>query len=271
MRFGLRAHDLGRHSPVKLAARIREEGLTCAQLALFKAIEGIDDPKNVPAATLSRVGNAFRDAGVELSVLGCYIEPSLADDDARRAQVDTFLKNLEYAAAVGAKLVGTETTRYDGDEAGRETQYARLLDSVLRMAEKAEKTGVPVGIEPVAVHTLNTPELAARLMRDVNSPFLRIIFDPVNLVTVRNRDSLPELWARCFAAFGDKIAAVHLKDVGLRDGAVFEAALLDGFLDFAPLVAWLVSTNPDLPLLREGYDPVTGRAELLRWRTAVGL
>lgn len=41
-RLGIRAHDLGRYSADELARRVRAEGLDHVQLALGKAIDGVD-------------------------------------------------------------------------------------------------------------------------------------------------------------------------------------------------------------------------------------
>ena len=42
MRIGVRAHDLGKASAEMLAQRVAERGLSCVQLTLHEAIEGMD-------------------------------------------------------------------------------------------------------------------------------------------------------------------------------------------------------------------------------------
>ena len=60
-------------------------------------------------------------------------------------------------------------------------QFDILTDSVCRLAEQAEKFGVFAAVEPVHVHTMNSPELTYELIRRVASPNLKIIYDPVTV------------------------------------------------------------------------------------------
>ena len=43
IRIGCRAHDYGKHTPVQLAHILHTAGYTGAQLAMPRAIEGIED------------------------------------------------------------------------------------------------------------------------------------------------------------------------------------------------------------------------------------
>ena len=96
----------------------------------------------------------------------------------------TAIRNLGPAMARSFESVGitdAETLRALGADAA----YARLLDFTREVCAHAEQVNALVGIEPVALHTLHTPELTRRLIADVNSPNLRVILDTANLVTPR--------------------------------------------------------------------------------------
>lgn len=269
MRIGVRAHDFGPHTPHELVAILKEYGFTAAQLAVPKAIVGVKGYAIMEDSLCAQIARAFSDANIEISVLGCYIEPSLPDNDARMAQLELFYAALSKARALGAKRVGTETTAFRLAESERENTYHILKTSVLLMTERAAKENISVAIEPVRTHTLHTPELTARLLREINSPHLSIIFDPVNLLSPATVQVQNRLWKECFEAFGAHISAVHLKDVVCRDGAFIPCPLGEGIVDFSAIMPWLRMNKPDVSLLREELRPETARQDIQFMRNLI--
>jgi len=262
MRIGARAHDFGKHSPKKLAEILSESGILAAQLAVPKAIEGIGSYFDVSDGLCHEIKSSFEEKNIEIPVLGCYIEPALPDKDERLAQLEIFARAMKVCSLVGAGVVGTETTNFSHDESEREKMYSLLLDSVLRMAEEAEKTGTAIGIEPVGRHTLNSPELTYRLLREVNSKRLFVIFDPVNLLSPKNIPRQEKLWGECFEAFGEKICALHLKDAVLEGESLRPCLLGEGVMKFEPVFSWLLQNKPDICVLREEISPKTAKKDI---------
>ena len=168
-----------------------------------------------------------------------------------------------YARQLGANVIGTETTNFrDTDESERSVRFGYLVDSIGQMVEAAERYGVIVGVEPVSVHTLNTPELTARLLDIIASDNLQIIFDPVNLITLENIEHQDDLLDRCFDAFGDRIVALHCKDVKVENGELRRTVLGEGWLNYNKLMGWLKENRPGLNLIREGADPATAHKDI---------
>ena len=99
MKIGIRAHDFGCLPPVRLAEKMAAQGVEAAQLAIPKAIAGVESYAQVTDGLLREIGAAFREHHIDIAVLGCYIEPSLPDEAARKAQLDTFRLGLRCAAA----------------------------------------------------------------------------------------------------------------------------------------------------------------------------
>lgn len=214
MGYGTLAHTVGRLPLRQLAERLRGLELDFVQLALSKAVADIDfGTGKLSPGLAAYVGEHFNRAGVRIGVLGCYIDPVHPDRDTRRGGIDRFKEHLRFARDFGTSIVATETgalTAYMEQDPIRykETGWNVLLESVREMVEEAEKRGVTVGIEPVSVHTLHSAELTARLLEEVPSGNLGIVFDPVNLLTVE-----------AFRLFGDRIVLAHLKDVQVSGGA----------------------------------------------------
>ena len=262
MLIGARAHDYGRQSAYELSRQLKEAGFEAAQVAIPKCIAGVESFQQITPQVLEDVKENFQKNNISISVLGCYVEPSLLDREARLKQVNQFLQALTYSKIIGANLVGTETTNFKLEEAKRKDVFEILVDSVLRMVEQAEKVGAHIGIEPVAKHTLNTPELTYELLERVKSDKLKIIFDPVNLLTLQNMNHQSKLWMECFEAFGSKIEAVHAKDVIVEDGAFKPVVLGAGIVEYTPIFKWLNANKQHISILREEVNPVTAAQDI---------
>ncbi len=261
MIIGMRGHDFGRMQPESLAAAIASHGYRAAQLAFTKAFPEPAENYMTPEM-LAHIRGAFAAQDVRIPVMGCYISASDRDDAVREAAKAQFAACLRASVTLGALCVGTETTHFTFDESEREAAYARLLDFMRTVVPVAESCGAIVGIEPVAVHTLNTPEMTRRLLDDVPSPNVRIILDLANLVTPNT--SSPEaqkaLLARCLACFGDKICVLHVKDgVFGDDGRWIDRPMGEGVMDWKTLLPMLRAHDDSLCALREGVWP--GREE----------
>ena len=256
MKIGVRAHDFGRQTADELAANVKNAGFDCVQLATAKAIAGINSFEDITEAHMHDIGISFGQKTLEITVLGCYIEPSLPDKEERLKNVEIFKKNLAYAKQLNIPIVGTETTGMDINAPvdHREKIYQLLKDSVLRMVEVAEKENVFIGIEPVAEHTLNTPELARRLLDEIGSKQLKIIFDPVNLVLPNTISNQNEIFNKTLDLLGQEIVAMHIKDIVIENNEKTWRNIGAGVVNYQPIIAWLKQNKPEMRLLREGVE-----------------
>jgi len=260
LKIGVRAHDFGKMDPFSLAKAINNAGFTTSQLAIIKAITGVDSLADVNSSLLEQIKTAFAENNVEIGVFGCYVEIGLPDKSTRLSEVEKFITGLKYAKILGAKLVGTETTYYNISSmegaVSREETYQNLKDSVLRMAEQAEYLGVDIGIETVADHTLYSAELTRRLLDEVNSKHLRVIFDPVNLIlTHSDIDRQDEIYKKFIETVGDDVSALHVKDIVIEDGKKIWRNIGKGDINYKTIADWLIATGRSMPVLREHIKP----------------
>lgn len=260
MKIGMRLHDYGKNTPEVLAKLVRESGFEAGQLALYKAMD-LPTDSLLQDDTLARIRAAFDGQGVALPVLGCYVEPGSTDEAQRLDGRARFLAHLDASIKLGAGCVGTETTNFAGTKSERDICYRHLVDFTAAVCERAEAIGATVGIEPVAVHTLNTPELTRQLLSDIASPSLRIIFDFSNLVTPENQDDQDRLLDRSLDCFGAKICAVHVKDGYFEGRKWINAQLGTGVMQWDRAMKELASIDDTLCCLREGVWPGAEKEE----------
>lgn len=261
MIIGMRGHDFGRMEPSALAEKIASHGYRATQLAFGKAFPNPPETY-MTAQALEGIRSAFESRGVQVPVMGCYVSASDPDDGVRHAAKNKFCEALRASVSLGAGCVGTETTHFGFDESQREDAYGRLLDFVRAVVPAAEACGAIVGIEPVAYHTLSTPEMTRRLLGDVPSDHLRVILDLANLVPPGVCDPAVqrELLDRALACFGEKICVLHVKDgVWNSENQWENRPLGEGIMDWKTLLPLLRAHNDNLCALREGVWP--GKAD----------
>jgi sugar phosphate isomerase/epimerase len=256
--LGVRAHDYGKQPAIDLLTSIAGDGWKAVQLAFPKAIKGVDAFTDVTPEIIENAKAALFQTGLHVAVLGVYVDPSLVDETERRKNRELLSMALPQVMELGAGCVGTETTSR-GDHADISALY-RTIEELL---PEAERLGVNIGIEPVHYHTLNSPELALKMLNDLASPSLKIIFDPVNLLKPDDIVTQNELWKRCLDCFGEYIVAVHIKGAsgeysegGVLNGASFANSVVDYDYLFS-LIKKL-----DVPILREGVIPSHAAADI---------
>lgn len=265
MQIGVRCHDYPRQIPEKLFAAIARDGAETVQLALKKALP--EEARDIP-----RVDAALRASGLSLAVLGCYVELGLAEKTGREAAVAAFLQGMEQAAALGAQCIGSETTKRKTQPAvsQREALYA-LEKSLGEILPRAQALGVTVAVEPVFYHTMATPELTRQVLDTMRSPNLKVVFDPVNLISPEELAPARQaaMWQRAAECFGTHIAAVHIKGLSIAPTGDFAPAALEASLVPAqPVLGVLRALKYNGPVLREQIVPAEAGAELAllrRW------
>ncbi|GAB1483240.1 sugar phosphate isomerase/epimerase [Treponema sp.] len=271
LQFGLRAHDIGKLPAEELAEKISAYQPASIQLAFGKALS--DAPEKLGALSpgyARRVRETFCSRGIAISVLGCYINPVHPDEEARDQALLRFEEHLRYARDFGCPIVGTETGSCNADCSFHpDTETDKTLDLLCRSLERllktAEKYASIVGIEAVAgQHTVSSIERMEKVLRRLDSPNLAVIYDPVNLIPVAGlSERQSDFFSRAFAAFGPKIAAVHVKDFrmskGIKDGSLPAGK---GDLDYRSLFHLLQVEKPCIDVLLENGNPTTLKESL---------
>lgn len=262
-RIGARAHDFGTLEAAELASRLAANGFCCAQLALNKAIAGLDlKPGDLNPGLAWEVGEAFRLHGVQIAVLGCYINP-VNPDDAQRGELLRFFKDhLRFVGDMGGSLVGLETGTPNVDYAidpntGSEETFQALVRSIAELVETAEACGVKVAVEGVTHHTISTPAKMKRLIDEIRSPAMVVIHDPVNFIDAGNYQDEARYIEEPFQLYGDRIAIIHAKDYTVTDGEYRQVATGLGQLDYARLCGIIAKDKPGISVLLEDSGPET--------------
>ena len=263
MILGVRAHDFGKTTVPELAGRIGAKGFHGIQLALAKAVADMDSRYGRFSPGLANYcRQSFAAHNIQIAVLGCYINLVHPDPTERQNSLDRFKEHLRYAREFGCSIVGTETGSLNADfsyhpDNDSEPAFRTMVESVAQLVAEAEKFGVFVGIEGVTSHTVTTPAKMKRLLTELPSPNLQVIFDPVNLLSPANYLEQDRIIQESFDRFGDKIVAIHAKDYRVENGAMVMVPIGQGLFNHQLLLKILKDYKPYINVLLEGVDPET--------------
>lgn len=265
LQLGVRAHDIGKLNVHELAHKIAQAGFTSVHLALHKAIEGfLPEPGHLSHQIAHEVHAAFTAKNLSLGVLGCYINPVHPDPAIRATELERFLEHITFARSFGATVVGTETGSKDPscgyhEDTRSESTYTLFYRSLEKMLRHAEEHKIQVGIEPVARnHTIGSPELMNRLIKEMESSYLSVIYDPVNAFPAEGTFSQSDEISKCLDLFGDRICAFHLKDYSIvNDKKVGDLPCGTGDFNYVLLFSQVKKHFLSTPLLVENGTPAS--------------
>lgn len=257
MRIGIRGHDLGKNTPVNFAQSVTDAKLESIQLVLPKAIDfPCDGPPISNDELTTAVQKALNENGVKVAMMGAYFNPIHSNKELVAGTVENFKNHLKKAKFFGTDFVGTETGSYNDDQwtwhKNNETEAA--FQEVLRIFREllpiAEEAGTYLTIEPAYHHVISTPARLKRLVDELDSPNVCVIFDLFNLLHKGNTAEQRVLIDAMVEYFNDKIVIVHAKDFILDAGELVQVAPGKGDLDYPYLISQLrtLQTVPDIVL-----------------------
>lgn len=257
IQIGVRAHDYGRSEPKRLFNRIAQDGFDCVQLAFQKAIVGVKRLDDLTLKTVNCADAEMRKNGLYTAVFGAYVDLALPNEKTNRQNAEILRRCLPYAKRMNARCVGLETTSRD-KQSGISSQDAlnKLLHWLEWVLPEAESSEVILAIEPVCSHTVNTPECAQKILKEAASPYLKIIFDPCNLLSGNLMNTQRNLWDRTIDCLGENIVSVHFKGRAVGgDGQLIKTSLVNSEVDYPYLFKKLKELPQNLSVLREETDP----------------
>ncbi len=256
MLIGTRNHDFGRYSIEELPRMIKEKGFDAAQLVLPKAFNEINSYEEVTPDILRKIKESFNKEGVKIGVLGCYMDFGNPDENIRKYAVETFKKVLAYGKELGAETVGTETAFPKLTEEEKKIWYPYMIDSLEQIVEEAEKIKQKIGLEPVHWHPLDSVEITEKIFEKFNSSYLKMIFDPVNLLKFKPEIKQQPYLKEWIDRLGNQIDVLHTKNFTRNEkGDYCPSSLEEGIIDYTWIFEWLKNNRKDTIIIREEIQP----------------
>ena len=177
-----------------------------------------------------RVRQLFAEMEMDLVQLGVGYRQCLFDPDVavRNDVIEQIESGIEVAHEAGAHatLIRTGSLSPNGSYSPTRANHEpacrqRLLESLGRIARKAEAVGQTVVIETHVLTIMNSPEVNAEIIAEIGSPRVGVVMDYVNHFQALHQ--VYESTARLNHIF-DVMGAIsplgHCKDISVRDGFV---------------------------------------------------
>ena len=147
-------------------------------------------PCNCDEKTLQEIKDCAESNNIKIICLTPYNSYfNSLDEKKRRQEIDAIKKVIDYCEFFGAKYIRI----YGGNLAAGDNEKlaerrAKLIESMRELGDIAAKKGVTLVIE----NHFNTMSVSAKdsaaLIRDINHPAVRILYDQANLTFTENED-----------------------------------------------------------------------------------
>ncbi len=266
--LGVRGHDMPKAPFDELVKSIADAGFCCTQLALGKAIRDFSVSNEAMTFGMADyMKKVFEQNKVSVSVLGCYKNLANPDEQQLIKIKEAYMHHIRFARFLECGMVGTETGAVNTEykytpENHTDAALHIFIENLKPMVEYAEKMGVCIGIEPVYKHIMCNVERTRKVLDAVNSPNLRVILDPINLLNAENRNQQEKIVEEAFDVLGGEIDAIHIKDYVVKDGSIVYEKVTVGEGDFniPHLLGILKSKKPFINVLLEASTPENVKA-----------
>lgn len=261
MQLGIRLHDIKKAPLEERLSIAHEQGFACGHLALSKVISEypVDDGALTPGYALY-LKKLFAKNELDIAVLGCYLNLANPNLESLNKIRKRYLTHIRFASLLDVGVVGTETGAVNEEYKFEERNHSEealdiFIHNVRPVVEYAEKMGVIFAIEPVYKHIVCNPKRARRVLDEINSPNLQIIFDPVNLLDISNYKNRDEIIEEAMELLGDDIAMIHIKDFVVEDGKLVSVAAATGEMDYTKIMKFIRERKPYVHVTLENTVP----------------
>lgn len=261
MQIGIRLHDTKDTTLIERLQVAKEQGFSCAHLALRKVITEFDVNQQALTPGLAMyLKREFEKQQIDISILGCYLNLAHPDKEKLENIIKEYKANIRFARILGCGMVGTETGAPNAaytysPECHSEEALQIFITNLKKVVADAEKMGVIIGIEPVWGHIVYNSKRALEVIKAVDSPNLQIIFDPVNLLSLSNYQDRDRIIATAMEDLEPYIAAVHIKDFIIKDNKMCAVAVGNGEMNYKQIKTFLEKKKPFIHATLENTTP----------------
>ena len=271
MRLGIFAYTFVRPTVEEVFDAVRAHGMANTEWN-YVAVEQQEVPDRIDPAFAERVRVAAAERGITVDSIGGYTNLVDPDPARRRAALQRLFGLIRSARAHGADKVALCTGSRDPASMWRwhdanddPDAWADLLSSLGECIQVAEEADVTLMFEPEVNNVVHTARKARRLLDELRSRRLKVVFDGANIYHKGELARQQEMLSEAIDLLGPDIALAHAKDID-QDGDAGHAAAGTGNLDFGHYLGELAKSGYDGSILIHGLeeDQVAASVRFLR-------
>ena len=269
MELGIFAKTFGKSTAMESLDAVRSAGLHVAHYNMV--CSGLTPmPDTIPDAEDARIQSATVSCGVNLvAISGTYnmIHPEVAIRKQGLMRLKTLAalcKSIKVSIITLCTGTRHPTNKWAAHPGNNEPSAWKDLCIELEQAlQIATDFNIMLAFEPEVANVVNTCKKGQRLLNEMGSDRLGVIFDPANLFETATRKQQHYIIKKGLELVGEALVMAHAKDRA-EDGAFCAAG--KGCLDYPYFIDALRSTNFNGPLIMHGLlpDEVPGSVRFLR-------
>jgi sugar phosphate isomerase/epimerase len=257
MQLGIFAKTFEGKSAGSVLPQVKAAGFSVAQYNM--ACSGLAAmPDEIGTSVLESVKVAALLNAVTLVALSATY--NMIDPDVTKREIG--LRRLGLAAkaaqAMGIPVLtlctgtrdATDQWKYHPDNSSS-SAWSDLIDSMQQAIKIADHYNVDLGIEPELANVISSAEKARKLIDELNSPRIKIIFDPANLFETEPVDQQRRIVSMAIDLLASDIVMAHAKDRSPNGNFV---AAGNGVLDYQHFFSELKQNGFNGPIITHGLS-----------------
>ena len=257
MRVGIFAKTFTRPQVEVVFDVVKEHHFDCVQFNL--ACAGLPTlPDEIAPSMITRIREAARNRGIEIAAVSGTYNMIHPEHEVRQAGLRRLRTLASTCHDMGTSIITLCTGsrdienmwRWHPDNASSQA-WSDLLSSMEAALRIAEEEQVTLAFEPERANVVNTAAKGRALLESMQSPSLKVVLDPANLLISGDKGHMSQVLNEAFDLLGEDIVLAHAKDRGTDD--TFQAAG-EGILDYDQYVHLLHAVALNGPLILHGLS-----------------
>lgn len=273
MQIAFRTHDLGVKGLDAAIEKCHNCGISALQLVAYKFMDEIKYlPGQLHESNAAEIGAALKAADISVGLIGAYFNPVHSDKEKVARCKAIFKEYLLYGAALGCRVVGSETGSFNDDKwtyhplNRTEAALDRVIETFGELASYAKSVGAFVGMEGAAGHVCWNVATLKRAIDGIGADNIKVIFDIYNYLDASNYRSYLDILDEGLETFAGNIHVFHIKDCVFEDGKLKQVAPGKGMFDFDKVLGKIKAYDENAVLVLEGTtgDDIVPCTEFIR-------
>lgn len=178
-------------------------------------------PTHCSQEILEQVKQCAKDNHIQIICLTPYNSYFNSLDEAVRqkelAAIEDVIGYCDFLGAKYIRIYGGNLVA--GDTEKLEERWAKLVESLRYLGDKAAAKGVTLVVENHFNTMAVSAKQSAKLMEDVDHPAVRILYDQANLAFTGNED-----YVQAIQTQQQYVAYMHVKDLVFKEGVAFTSS-----------------------------------------------
>jgi sugar phosphate isomerase/epimerase len=234
MKLGIFAKTFPGDTDTNMAA-VAAAGFPAVQYNL--SITGNDTvPATLDDYVIDAIAGAATREGIHLAAISGTFNAAHPDAAVRQQWVDRFPVLANAAARLHIPVITLSSGSRDADDMWRfhpdnatDEAWRDSRDTLEKLAGIAEEHGIDIAFEPEHTNVVSTADLARRMLDEVGSPRLKIVFDAANLLDTDDLSvpTIQRVVTQALDVLAPDLALAHAKELipGRAEVAPGEGAL----------------------------------------------